>query len=395
MKIWSPTCYSEDENAIHNTINDIYEYFITEISFQDSTSLLTGNSGVCLFLYYYYQYSGEIEAKNIADSYIDVIIDSFENDTEHNLVEGSIGKAWLINHLTINNFIKTDKDIFEETDQDFFEIALKYLENNNYDLFYGALGIILFFISSKKTKYAKDLLNKLITIAKLNDKSLFWDTDSPKGNAIFFGLAHGQGSVYSIINKAITELNLQELKDHLFESISFTKTFININQDNLTSSVPNYITESENSCDLRLSWCNGDLGLFYKLLQIAMIHDDSDLKELSLSALLRTTKISTLEDAKIHDSIICHGTAGTALLYSHLYNMTSEKVFLNSAQYWWKETLDMKKHKDGCAGYKFSDPEFNYFKSNSLLQGVSGVGLALISSVSEIAPSWDECLLLS
>jgi len=395
MTMWTPSCYLQDKIAINNSIVEIYNHLKLNSTLNKNTSLLAGSSGICLFLYYYYKYSGNFEAKKIADSYLDEIIESFDKDIIHNYIEGSIGKAWLINHLNSKCFIKTNKNIFKETDKEFYKIAFDYLESNSYDLFYGALGIIHYFISSKKTKYIKGLINKLISIAKKDNKSLFWDTDSPKGNAIFFGLAHGQASIYSIINKAITEFNFIEYKKELFQSISFTTKICDLNKSNLLSSVPNYITDTETSFDLKLSWCNGDLGLFYKLLQIAKIQRNLELEKLSLSALKRTLIISTPEKANIHDSILCHGTTGTALIYSHLYNETLDIDFLKSAQNWWRKTLEMKTHIDGCAGFKFFDPESGYFTSSSLLQGISGVGLSLISSVSKIAPSWDECLLLS
>ncbi len=37
----------------------------------------------------------------------------------------------------------------------------------------------------------------------------------------------------------------------------------------------------------------------------------------------------------------------------------------------------------------------NSEKTKYLLEGIAGIGLAMISAVSDIEPIWDECLLLS
>ena len=52
---------------------------------------------------------------------------------------------------------------------------------------------------------------------------------------------------------------------------------------------------------------------------------------------------------------------------------------------------------DGIAGFKFwKTKELGGWKNEfALLDGVTGVGLALISAISDIEPKWDECLLLS
>ena len=56
--------------------------------------------------------------------------------------------------------------------------------------------------------------------------------------------------------------------------------------------------------------------------------------------------------------------------------------------------LKMAKFKDGLAGYKMWNID-NYKNESNLLEGIAGIGLALLSSISDEDPSWDECLLLS
>lgn len=53
----------------------------------------------------------------------------------------------------------------------------------------------------------------------------------------------------------------------------------------------------------------------------------------------------------------------------------------------------MARFDDGLAGYKALHTEME--NEYGILEGVAGIGLALLSYVTETEPTWDECLLLS
>ncbi len=53
--------------------------------------------------------------------------------------------------------------------------------------------------------------------------------------------------------------------------------------------------------------------------------------------------------------------------------------------------------KDGFCGYKKyrAEEHGGWIPEAGLLEGIAGIGLILISIVSDIEPKWDRCLLLS
>jgi hypothetical protein len=69
--------------------------------------------------------------------------------------------------------------------------------------------------------------------------------------------------------------------------------------------------------------------------------------------------------------------------------------FKNAADYWMNETLKMAKFEDGLAGYKVWYGEQGWLNEYCLLEGIAGIGLALMTYYYEVEPIWDECLLLS
>jgi lantibiotic biosynthesis protein len=66
---------------------------------------------------------------------------------------------------------------------------------------------------------------------------------------------------------------------------------------------------------------------------------------------------------------------------------------LNASNYWYDQTLKMGSRNDGLAGYKFLSQQ-GWANEYNLLEGVSGIGLSLLSFL-DPSFSWDECLLIS
>jgi len=96
----------------------------------------------------------------------------------------------------------------------------------------------------------------------------------------------------------------------------------------------------------------------------------------------------------LHDADFCHGSVGVAHIFSRFYNYTGNENFRKAAEYYYRKTIDMAVHPDGLAGYKHLTDD-GLVTDYSLLEGISGIGLSLISAVSDIEPQWDQCLLLS
>ncbi|MCK5168939.1 MAG: hypothetical protein KAQ75_03590, partial [Bacteroidales bacterium] len=125
--------------------------------------------------------------------------------------------------------------------------------------------------------------------------------------------------------------------------------------------------------------------------------NNEEWKNKALEILLHTTKRKDLKENSVIDAGLCHGTAGIAHIYNRMYNNTGRDEFKKAAIYWFEQTLKMAKYDDGLAGYKaWRTPEYGGLQNEyGFLEGIAGIGLALISAVSDIEPKWDECLLLS
>ena len=79
-----------------------------------------------------------------------------------------------------------------------------------------------------------------------------------------------------------------------------------------------------------------------------------------------------------------------------MYHLTKLEELNIAASHWYNETLKFDNYKDGLAGFKAWRPDHEGGPKSEygLLEGVSGIGLSLLSAVAETPLNWDECLLL-
>jgi len=101
-----------------------------------------------------------------------------------------------------------------------------------------------------------------------------------------------------------------------------------------------------------------------------------------------------IEEAGLKDSGLCHGTCGVASIYDYMYKQTNEPLFKESADFWLDQLLKMDIH-DGNAGYmQWMGTEKKWQEETNLLEGIAGIGLAMISFLATFDTKWEECLMI-
>jgi lantibiotic modifying enzyme len=210
-------------------------------------------------------------------------------------------------------------------------------------------------------------------------------------------LSHGIASVIVFLSKVYS---LGFSKEKVYGLLDGTVNYLlsqQLDSRKFNSCFPNFDIKSAKPFNSRLSWCYGDLGIGISLFQASLATKNKKLEEKTINLLLHSTKRKDLDENLVKDAGLCHGTAGIAHIYNRMYQYTHNEKFKDSACYWFDETLKMAYYRNGLAGYKAGRPEKQGGAKNEagFLEGIAGIGLALISAISNIEPTWDECLLLS
>ncbi len=379
-----------------------------DFTVKNNVNLMGGDAGVSLFLSYYAKYSKKDEyaekSINIVSDIFDEISDGYSYPT---FAGGLAGIGWLIEFLAQNDFLEVNtNETIGDLDEHLYSIMIKEMKQNKFDYLHASGGIALYFLKRDslldRNKYISEFVDLLAlsSIKKENHNkwisSIFVGYDKEE-DVYNLSMSHGIASIISILLKIYLKgIN----KDKVFELLKGAINYLLINQLDITDNI-SYFPDSVSLIDTkghstRLAWCYGDLGISVALWNASIALNDKALEQKAIEILLHSAKRKNLTENYVMDACLCHGTTGIAHIFNRMFINTGISEFEEASEYWFNETLKMAKFEDGLAGFKSWRTEERGWKNDyGFLEGIAGIGLALISAISDIEPSWDECLLLS
>ncbi len=369
--------------------------------------LIGGKAGLACFYAYYADWSGD----RVFDSLVADLIEQALNPASGHVPElrfssGMSGVTWLIHNLSANGLSCWDTaSVFDELDTHLYTYMISEMKSGHYDYLHGALGVALYFLRQPKNEryriYLTELLSVLSGIAnREHDGALKWISvldEKKKKEGYNLSLSHGMASVMLILSKIHAEGIAEDATDKLIRGGLKYIDKQKLPPGKSISAFPSWALESmEEDSHSRLAWCYGDLGIGLAYLRAGDVLASSAYQLDGLNLLLETTKRREPGDNHVFDAGICHGAAGLALVYNVLYQETELNSFKDASLYWLDLCLGMASHDDGIAGYKaWHHPDFGGWKASSgLLDGAAGIGLSLLSFVSERKPEWAASLLV-
>ena len=355
--------------------------------------LLAGYSGCALFYAYYYNLTGK---KKHLKKVHQLLLKSIQALSEEALIpshcNGISGIVWTIQHLINIGFASEDglEDTFEEVDALLGNIMEQEVAQGEYDFLHQGLGIALYFLEKQQASpYLNTLVNQLEKTAWKDERGLRWrdhfsrtQAERPEEPAFNLGLAHGIPAVISVLEK-IRQKGI-DVSPLLNESINWLLSTQNKPEDGISSLYPvlvNTRNEAMTGKQSRLGWCYGDLSIAITLL-------NTGYKDEAHRIFTHTLQHRNKQNGSIYDACLCHGSAGISHIFRRAYLTTQDPLLLEGAEYWLQQTLQMNVFKSYNKGV--------YEDSYGMLEGVTGIGLALISALDAATePAWDRCLLLS
>lgn len=371
--------------------------------------LLTGLSGQIIACSEYALYN-KTENFNIY-SLLDVLSKRIANENFiYTYCDGLAGVGFMFEYLNKKGIIENDTNVLLEE----FDTALKkmlriYMHTGEYDFLHGGIGIALYFI--KRTSINPGLISVLESFIKdllklsINDGGNYLKWSSiidykTKKTGYNISLSHGMANIVCMMLKMydVNELDKKKIDIIINGSINYILSQ-QIDKDKYGCYFPTFSLESNENISLsRLGWCYGDLTIATTLFQVGQLYNNQILINKSIEILSFTAeKRKSIKRNMVMDAGLCHGTAGIGHIFYRMWWNTHLPEFKTAADYWFQETLKMASFSDGLAGYKaWKTTEYGgWVNEYGLLEGVCGIGLAMLSYYYEINPEWDECLLLS
>lgn len=258
----------------------------------------------------------------------------------------------------------------------------------------GWAGIMHYFLSLPETfTHRQQLLKKYADKIKgqlrpMCENDLFFLPDHPEQTDM--GLAKGICGVLTVMIGLAQIIDNKPITDFIKDSV---RRLIRLRQevdqsDDKCSFFP-YRIDNNNKVafyDNRLCWSNSDLGHALLLCHASVLcHNRNYLRMaemIALNTLLRKNEMHT----GIYDATLANGAAGVAGMYKKLFEFIGNADLMKGYYFWISKTM-------GLVDRDLDQQQFEN-KEADILEGLTGIGLTLMSYKNENITAWSKLLLI-
>jgi lantibiotic modifying enzyme len=389
----------------------IEKYYLSEYKNDlqtDGMGLLSGLSGVILLQSLFFQHTKNDKFKIEIDNNLDFLIETIEKEeyTTTTFCDGLAGIGWLFHYLHAKQIIDVNIDEFlGEMDEVLESELAQMLNQNNFDLLHGAIGLGLYFLKRGHHQPVEKIISALNRNCDFIGNQIAWrrfDHVERHTYTYNFGLPHGNIGILYFLGKCY---QCKILPGVAFKLIHGGVNFYlaNIQDQKKYGSffpydklVDDYEFNKVGSYT-RLGWCYGDPGVLHTLLLISDWIDDCNLKEKFMKLSILSTNRKSKTQSGIVDACFCHGLSGIVYQYRNMYKMTKNEAFAESSDYWIHKLVSSSTKLDDEPNYLYYNGARGWENPPpNLLIGLGGVSLALMSFIyTDMDNSWNEVFFLS
>lgn len=402
--MWKPIINQNEEifrvqQKLKQIYADIVRYPMTE-----QYGLMSGYASILLFLFHYQQFTGRKEHEELFFQKFSDFYQNFTKTLYPSFSAGFAGIGWLLRYFHKKGVFDVDNidDILSDIDLFTMGFLNYHSKNSSFDYLHEGLGEAYYFATTDNHKF-DSALNIFFQHLNANKEVIATETNcwaketyvnnTTIGRVYNMSLSHGMAAIMPCCIKYLQHRDSELVRNILIGTMNYFK--MNALDDSHSSVFPKWIDPDTYAAhESPLSWCYGDPGMAQALFQAGEFIGDSDVVDLALKALLKASLRRDVNKEYIKEACFCHGSSSLLHIFNRMYQKTQLSAFKEAAIFWLEDTLSKGQYSSEFAGYQFydnGDPNSNI----SLLAGLSGVGLALISSINNQEPAWDECVLLS
>jgi hypothetical protein len=367
-----------------------------------SPNLYVGELGILIFLLEYQSFY-KIKEEDLSDRVFHAIQNSLNQEQGASICSGLSGLAWFLQYCVNRDLIEPSEieNVQKEIDEVISSQALEYYRESNHDFMHGGDGITFSLIyrleaGADVSSLILNLFNASEENSRTDGNGIYWpEMDDTLGKyknkeIVSFGLAHGLASKIALMAKIVkNHPHNKDVYDLLMCTIHFVK------QKRLTdeeSIFPSCLIDKKPDEHSRLAWCHGDLAVAYSLCCAGDALKDKEVMNLGTD-IARHSISRSFSSSGVVDTSICHGSAGLAMLYLKIFEISGDHSFKQEGISWLDKTINFNEKYDNLEGYYFQMPD-GRVPVEGLLNGTAGVGLMYLSYLNQEKMSWSECLLL-
>lgn len=385
---WTPILTDAAKDKACRKIHEIAEVISTKDLRKNAYGLMAGNTGIALFLYYYWQWSGKEEYYDKAS---ELILDSMDKITvplsssttplsiESSFYDGISGVGWGINHLFTHEFIEGEiGDSMGTVDPWLYRRMIYDLRKSESGLLRGAAGIGLY-AAGRDNRLSKEYLRRFVT-----ELSGMISTERPFDTVTDYSIANGIGGLILLLVKiGAKHADIKEIP-----------VLLNYFKEGLASHIRDVLLPKIFPERIEPGWKD-------EMLSVVWVSLYSRLVDRKLCDALMARSIDIYRERTAASGAFDAGLSGGLISAAHcmnrIYRLTGNKEYGEFARTLYEKEIDAAVFGDPSSGHKMwlTDSDGLYGLHMGLLEGLAGIGLALIAAVSDREPGWDECLMMS
>jgi hypothetical protein len=371
-------------------------------------SLAGGSAGLAVLHGYLAQIGHGHESDALARRYLEHAAAAVaKRPGTASLYSGLTGVGWAVAHLQSRLPDVDREDDLAEIDEVLFDHLDQSPWRDDYDLIEGLVGFGVYALERlprpAATACLERVVDRLAETAEHRGKGITWWTDpawlSTETRAKFsggyynLGLAQGVPGVIGLLGQVcaagVAHDKARPLLDGAVRWL--------LDQDG-PDSFSNWVVPGTTGNKARLAWCYGDPGIAAALLGAARCVAEPAWEAAALAIAHRAAQRPS-DQSGVRDAGLCHGSAGLGHLFNRMFQATGEPWLAEAARAWFKRTLTMRRAGQGIGGYQAwkSDEAGGQTWSYDpdLLNGATGIALALLAATTSTEPLWDRMLLVS
>ena len=366
-KEWNPI-FSDDSgySFFEIRLNKIARILLQNINSIQNPGLLEGRTGISLFLLSYYKLTGKRKFLDIGLALFESVNEKLElSINDYTFATGLPGISWYVEYLAQHNYIENETDdILDEICRQLNHVD--YCEISDMDLSKGLLGYAMHFLSRMKNpdfklktdihQREKEISSHIIDLFEVYLVKLIGNNSA----------AFSENNIIAGVILFLCQLNKLHFQNEKIRPI---------------------LQEFVNYCrKIKSTNRSSELYNAHSLFLASKVLIDKDLEIRSIDMALKM-----LEENKTG---IFNENMWTIHLYNHFYQNTSIEAFKNAVLY----RISITFNQNNTGNQSIQIPFFGTNESKadlSILNGLTGMGLVLISAMADYKPEWDNCLLLS
>lgn len=364
-----------------------------------AASLGGGLSGQALFYAYLGRAFPGRGYEELALARLEAAIDASGELGHPALYAGLTGVAFAAEHLR-GWLLDDDSDPNDEIDEPLLEALGVSPWAGHYDLVSGLVGIGVYGLERRRRPAGAATVERVIErLEEMSERAaggVTWRTPAgmPTGaglppGACNLGLAHGVPGVIGLLALAYhAGIGTSRARPLLEGALAWLWSA------RLPAGDAGFAYHSGAAEPARSGWCYGDPGVAAALRLAGVALASSEIAGQALT-LIRGVATRSPERTGVLDAGLCHGAAALGHILNRFHQASGEPALAAQAVSWFERVLDMRRPGDGIAGFRTWSDQQQWETSPGLLNGATGVALALVAAATPVEPAWDRRLLLS